>query len=231
MIKNVLGVKIDDIPIADALQKVKEFLSDGKSHYIVTPNPEIIIEANKDKELLEVLKRADLSIPDGFGLKFAGIKNRFAGADFMEEIIKHSEDWAITIGLLGGDNGIAEKARECLEKRYQNISVVFAESGGIVDENGNSKNLKLPQLDILFVGFGHGKQEKWIYKNLNSQPVKVFMAVGGSLDYISGKVPRAPKILRALGFEWLFRLLVQPWRVKRQFSLVVFMIKLIFKRV
>src|SRR3989338_5459360 len=80
--------------------------------------------------------------------------------------------------------------------------------------------------DILFVAFGHIKQEKWIGKNLKKIPVKVAMGVGGAFDYLSGEVMRAPKFIRVLGLEWLFRLILQPWRIKRQLALVKYMILL-----
>lgn len=226
MKKQVLGVNIDDINLEEALKRVEGFLKDGKKHYIVTPNPEILVAASKDKVLKEILNNADLSIPDGIGLKLGGVKNTFAGVDFMEAIIKESNDKGYTIGLLGGGRGVAAKVKECLEQRYQNISVPFADSGGKVNEKGESESIKLPNLDILFVGFGHGKQEKWISKNINSTNVKVFMVVGGTLDYLSGQVLRAPKVLRDLGLEWLFRLIIQPWRIKRQLSLLEYLLLL-----
>lgn len=226
MKKNVLGVKIDDITMEEALKKVGEFLNDGKIHYIVTPNPEIIMAATKDPELMAALNGADLSIPDGIGLKFAGVKNRFAGADFMEKIISQYGVEGYTTGLLGGEVGIAKKAGECLRQRYQNISIDFSDSGGKVSESGGSENIKLPNLDLLFVGFGHGKQEKWVVRNLKSRKVKVMTVVGGSLDYLSGKTPRAPKFLRSLGLEWLFRLIVEPWRIGRQTKLIEFLYQL-----
>ena len=78
---------------------------------------------------------------------------------------------------------------------------------------------KIPPLDLLFVALGHIKQEKWIAANLDKIPVHLAMGVGGAFDYLSGRVPRAPKWMRDLGFEWLFRLIMQPWRIKRQLAL------------
>lgn len=143
----------------------------------------------------------------------------------MEELIKLSAELGLTIGFLGGREGVAKKVKECLEQQYQTISVEFAESGGKFDKEGNSlsgKKLTIPPLDILFVGLGHGKQERWIAKNVTKVPVKVFMAVGGTLDYLSGSIPRAPRIIRSLGLEWLFRLGLEPWRIKRQLALFEF---------
>jgi len=93
--------------------------------------------------------------------------------------------------------------------------------------SANKSNLTIKQfdkeiIDILFVAFGAPKQEFWISENLPKIPVKIAIGVGGAFDYISGKIPRAPGFLRSLGLEWLFRLTVQPWRIKRQLSLFEF---------
>ncbi len=236
---NVLGVKIDDISMDQALEIVHEWLKGKKKRYIVTPNPEIIVEADKNSRYKSILNDADLSIPDGIGLKLSGkIKNTFAGVDFMEKIISHSGDWASTIGLLGGRKGIAEKAAERLRAKYPGVKIIFAESGGEVDEAGNMttdyrlptnvKDGRLKSVDLLFVAFGPPKQEFWISKNIKKLDVKVMMGVGGALDYMSGEVPRAPKLIRSLGFEWLFRLIIQPWRVWRQLALLKYMLLLIY---
>lgn len=221
---DILGIKIDDISMDEAVERVRGWLSKGGKYYIVTPNPEIIVAAQADDGYKRILSEADLSIPDGVGLRlFGGVKNRVTGADLAEELINLSCDKGYAIGFLGGRDGIAKRTKECLERQYQTISIEFAESGGRFDSEGNSlseKKLTIPPLDILFVGLGQGKQEKWIAKNKNLFPVKVFMVVGGTLDYLSGSVPRAPKFMRRLGLEWLFRLILEPWRIKRQLSLL-----------
>lgn len=219
MKKDVLGVKIDDITMAEVLERVKGWLSKSGKHYIVTPNPEFLVAAQEDLVFRNILNDADLSIPDGVGLKLSGkIKNTVYGTDLMEELVAVANEKGFTVGLLGGSKGVAEKCRECLRKKYPKIKIVFAESGGEVDE----------RCDILFVAFGHIKQEKWIANNLRKMPVKVAMGVGGAFDYISGKIPRAPVWIRNLGFEWLFRLIVQPWRIKRQMALIKYLLMLIW---
>ena len=228
MKKEVLGIKIDDVNLEQATDKVVSWLKTNTKHYVVTPNPEFVVMAQKDLELKKIINNADLSIPDGVGLRLVtDIVCYTPGIDLMESLIKRSVDYGFTVGLLGGEEGVAEKAAERLRKKYPKVKIVFAESGGKVDKEG--KLLKFPRLlksrscDILFVAFGQPKQEKWIAKNLPNIPVKVAMGVGGGLDYLSGKVPRAPKLMRNLGFEWLFRLILQPWRIKRQLALLEYL--------
>lgn len=206
MKKYILGVKIDDVNMDQALEIVHQWLQKSGKHYIVTPNPEFIMTAQKDLEFRKILNDADISIPDGAGLKLSGkIKNTLPGVDLMEKLVEKSTDWGATIGLLGGRDGVAEKTAECLQKKYPRLKI-----------DSSSPNL-------LFVAFGHPKQEKWIVQNLPKLNVKVAMGVGGAFDCLSGRIPRAPRWLRDLGFEWLFRLLVQPWRIKRQLKLLTYL--------
>lgn len=263
---DILGVRIDDINMAEALATVEKWIwnpgPDGSfhrgsrtneirrdKHYIVTPNPEILVAAQKDPIFKDVLNDADLSIPDGAGLKLSGrVKNTFSGTDFMEKLISLAAEKGFTTAFLGGKTEVAEKTAECLKKKYPKLKVVFAESGGDIDDQGNilrpseangeatnktiivskvgsrlRSNNNIPPLDILFVAFGHIKQEKWIARNLEKIPAHVTMGVGGAFDYLSGSVPRAPKWIRDLGFEWLFRLVIQPWRIKRQLALIQYL--------
>jgi N-acetylglucosaminyldiphosphoundecaprenol N-acetyl-beta-D-mannosaminyltransferase len=215
---NILGIKVDDISKNEALELVEGWFSKGGKRYITTPNPEMIVQAQNDSQFKEILNKADLAIPDGVGLKLAGIKNRLTGVDLMLDLIKLSNKKGFAVGFLGGRNGVAVKAKDRLLKSYPNLKVSFAQE----EINGQSLSGK-PGTDILFVAFGHGKQEKWIAKNLEDLPIKVAMGVGGAFDYIAERVPRAPIWVRKLGFEWLFRLMIQPWRIKRQLALIKYL--------
>ena len=211
MKKDILGVKIDDVNMGEALGIAEKWIWNPGRHYVVTPNPEMIVAAQKDLEFKKILNDADLSIPDGAGLKLSGkIKKTIAGTDFMEELVSLAAEKGFTTGFLGGGDGIAKQTAECLLKKYPKLKVFFA---------GSDTETKIPPVDLLFVALGHIKQEKWIAENLEKIPVHVAMGVGGSFDYLSGNVPRAPKWMRDLGLEWLFRLIIQPWRVRRQLAL------------
>lgn len=235
MKKEILGIKIDDITIDEIIKTVQGWLSksgrrpfDGTQdhrHYIVTPNPEIVVMAQKDRELKDIINKADLAIADGVGLKLSGnIKSITPGTDILAGLVKMASVWGFTTGFLGGREDVAEKAAERLLRKYPKLKVVFAGPGGEVSKDGTLlKSLKLAKCDLLFVAFGPPKQEKWIYKNLDKLDVKVAMGVGGAFDYLSGQIPRAPRWIRNLGFEWLFRLAVQPWRIKRQLALVKYL--------
>jgi N-acetylglucosaminyldiphosphoundecaprenol N-acetyl-beta-D-mannosaminyltransferase len=242
---DILGVRVDKVTMDEATDQIKEWIGQGGRHYIVTPNVEMIMASRKDRKFKSVLNGADLAIPDsariGWAYDILQEKNLFlkllkwplfilpknslltqfdivTGTDLMESLLKHAEDWGVTVGFLGGQKKLAEALRERLEKKYPKLEISFQEDGGVIDNDGNQlskSGLEIPKTDILFVAFGHIKQEKWIAKNLSGHPVKVMIGVGGAFDYLSGHVPRASSVTRKLGFEWLYRLIQQPWRIKR----------------
>lgn len=212
--------------------EVLEFIIRGlenstEKYYVVTPNPEILVIANKDNNYKKVLNNAKLALPDGIGVVLAGkllgkrIEQRITGVDLMENLCKEVSKRPITVGFLGAGPNVAVRTSECLQKKYPGLKV------GLISQDW-SEDLKNKKVDILFVAFGSPKQEIWISENLENLPARVAIGVGGAFDFISGKVPRAPEFLRKSGFEWLFRLALQPWRIKRQVSLLKFVF-LVFK--
>jgi N-acetylglucosaminyldiphosphoundecaprenol N-acetyl-beta-D-mannosaminyltransferase len=238
---NILGVLIDKTNINEVLEKIDDFLADGKKHYIVTPNPEMVAEAQKNSEFKNILNQADIAIPDGFGLLLASswlrdrIKKRMTGVDLIWRLAENIEKTNYKLFLLGGKDGVAAEAAAKLKEKYPALKIVGAEEG-MKDNEFYITNPKLVEKinkakpDILLVAFGHGKQEKWIYYNLHSlETVKVAIGVGGTLDYISGKAKRAPNILRRLGLEWCWRLGKEPWRWKRIITAIIIFPWLVLK--
>lgn len=227
----LLGVGLTDA----TEQEVLEFIVTGlrkpsEKYYIVTPNPELLVLADQDGRYRGILNRAKLALPDGIGVMIAAyllgrpLKERIHGVDLLENLCKEVSNWPITVGFLGAGPHVAEQTAECLQKRYPKLSV------GLVAQEW-SEGLKNKKIDILFVAFGSPKQEIWIANNLENLPARVIIGVGGAFDFISGKVIRAPQFIRNLGLEWLFRLIIQPWRIKRQLSLIKFIFLVVKERI
>jgi N-acetylglucosaminyldiphosphoundecaprenol N-acetyl-beta-D-mannosaminyltransferase len=246
----ILGVDITNETSEEILEYLLQRLKLDKKFYIVTPNPELLVIANKSVPYKNVLNNAEISLADGAGLFVASIilgkplKQRIPGVDFMEFICKNIEKKPLSIGLLGGRAGVAEKTAECLLKKYPGLNIAYVSeewdntskfkvhSSKLHLKNQNVQRPKTkdqrPMIDILFVALGSPKQEEWIYKNLDTLPVKAAMGVGGAFDFIAGRVHRAPLLIRAIGFEWLYRLIREPWRARRQLALLTF-IKLVVR--
>ncbi len=222
----ILGTAITTAPKDQILEYIFNMLSKrDEKFYIVTPNPEILVKASASKDFQKILNGAAVSLPDGVGVLMAGrmlkkqIKTRITGVDFMLELCNEASKRGLSIGLLGGKGGVAERTAECLIKKYPGLRIVLTAEEFPIGFT--------PHLDILFVAYGFPKQEEWIAKNLPNVKVTCAMGVGGAFDYISGKIPRAPKILRDMGAEWAYRLVRQPWRAKRQMALPVFVGKVL----
>ena len=226
---HVLGVKIDPVTKTQALAKIAVFLDEQRSHFITTPNPEIILFAHKHREYLEILNKADLALPDGFGLLLVSrLKERVSGTDMVPEIVKLAREKHLKIALIGGlDQTTIEKAAVAM-RRWGN-EVVYA-SHGVPKEQWENKEfhdriineLSAARPEIIFVALGHPKQEQWIDEHRNSLPtVRLFMGCGGALDFIAGTAKRAPIFMRRLGLEWLWRLVCEPKRIKRILNAVI----------
>ncbi len=234
-----LGIKVDEVSKEQALQKAVEFLNSSGQHKIFTPNPEIIVKAQKDEYFKKVLNSGDLNLCDGVGLQiFAKIKTRVPGIDFMLEVCKLAMEQGRGVYLLGsGSDEVVGGAFEELEKRYPNLKISGYNKGPEINEGSACKfegpifeQINQSGAQILFVAFGMGKQEKWIYENLSKMPgVKIAMGVGGSFDFISGHIKRAPLFMRRLGLEWLYRLVQQPSRIGRIFNATAKFASLVFK--
>jgi len=236
MAVKVLDVKIDTYTRGEALDKVGEFVSEEKGYMIFTPNPEMLVAAHQDQYLKEILNSSSLNICDGKGLGMAIGCERIPGIDFMIDICGYAEKNGYTVYLLGSESeGVLLNTAQQLEKKFPELKIVGHHPGPKLESLPNKKleykssdneqiknDIIKASPDILFVGFGHGKQEKWIYENIDYlSGVKVVMGVGGSFDMISGKLRRAPKIIRKIGFEWLWRLIQQPSRIGRIWTALV----------
>jgi N-acetylglucosaminyldiphosphoundecaprenol N-acetyl-beta-D-mannosaminyltransferase len=223
---DILGVGITKESKEKILEQVFAALSSPKTKLqkilIFTPNPEQISAAARDSSLKNILNEASISLPDGVGVVWAArllgkpIYARITGIDFMEILCEKFSKEPVITGFLGGQEGVAEAAAECLRKKWPKLRVGYA------SDVYNKQKMIHSDIDILFVALGFPKQEKWIVEHKDEIPATVIMSVGGAFDFISGKVPRAPKHLRSLGFEWLFRLAIQPWRFFRQLQILHF---------
>lgn len=206
----ILGVRVDRVSLGEAIKLVGEWVKQDKKRYIVTPNPEFVMLAQKDEEFKKILNQADLAIPDGAGLRLADRRlKRLTGVELMLSLIEKGYKTV----LAGSAPGIAQRAAEKLMTRMDLVI-------GMAEPDIQAINKIKPEL--LFVALGMGKQEKWIVKNLAKLNVKVVMGIGGALDQIVKPWLRAPLRVQALGLEWLWRLIMQPWRLKRQWQLVRF---------
>lgn len=227
----IFGVRIDSM---DAEEIFRIIDSSKDPIWIVTANPEILLYAKNHPDYREMLNHASMRLIDSFGLALAsrlkGIDaKRLPGADLAHELVRHAFERHQKIALIGGGKQhSANPAFKQLQTHFSGLQGIALDGGsvsedGAGDEENASARKKISESNpsVLLVGFGHPKQERWIERYRSEFPtVRVFIGVGGTFDYWSGLIPRAPKWMRSIGLEWLYRLGKEPKRWKRIFKAV-----------
>ncbi|MBU0721953.1 WecB/TagA/CpsF family glycosyltransferase [Patescibacteria group bacterium] len=214
---NILGVKINIFTKKQALIEIEKLIAGKGQHYLITANPEFILTAiEHDEEFFYILNKADLSLPDGIGLKIAAWfmgKNlsRIAGADLVKNILELAEKQGRKVTIFNWQNGLSSEQdiKQILANQYSRLQAIVIN----IDRQTIMPDDKLElarkfQPEIIFCTLGAPWQEKFIYHNLSKLlSVKLAIGVGGSFDFLTGKIKRAPKLFRVIGLEWLWRLL------------------------
>lgn len=230
---DVRGVKFLNTDKAGAVSFIWDRYDRGETTAVFTPNSEIVQRCIDDPSLYGIINSAEAVIPDGIGVikaaKILGtpLAARVPGVEVGEQILSESAAHGARIFFMGSKPGVAEKAREVMEKRYEGISFAGTNDGYFKKEGAENDEViaKINEsaADILFVCLGAPEQEKWIYSNRAKLPnVRIFLALGGSLDAYSGEVLRAPDFFIRHNLEWFYRLLKQPSRIGRMMSLPKF---------
>jgi len=225
----LLGVRVHAVTLAQTLDWIEAVVAARAPRQLCTANPEFLVAAQADVEFREVLNRADLVIPDGIGVVWAArwlgqrLPERVAGADLVVKIAERGAARGWRIFFLGAAEGVAQRAAGTLQARYPGfiIAGTYAGSPRPEDEAEIVARVTAARPDILFVAYGHPKQDKWIARNRGRLGVPLSLGVGGAFDFIAGVVPRAPQWVQRLHLEWLYRLWRQPWRASRIFDAVV----------
>lgn len=228
---SVLGVPFDIITMEQTIEQILTFMQGNECKSVYTPNPEMIMTAREDQEFAEVLQNGDLVIPDGIGVVIASrlgknpLPERVAGYDTVQNLFQRMKDTSFTVYFLGAAPGIAEEAAQKMKAKYPGLQIVGWHHGYFTkeDEPAILKEINETKPDLLLVGLGFPRQEKWIAVHQKQLPVKVCIGVGGSFDGMSGKVKRAPVFFQKIGLEWFYRLLRQPTRWRRMLQLPVFL--------
>lgn len=235
----ILGVRVHDVTLSEALDAVTAFVRKGSPHQIATVNPEFVMAAQENAAFRNALNNAALCVPDGIGLVWASrwlgnapLRERVAGVELTEQIAARAAREGWRVFFLGAAPGIAEKTAAILQARYPGLIVAGAYAGSpSLEENDAIVDMvRQSHADVLFVAYGAPAQDLWIARNLDRLGVKVALGVGGSFDFISGVAKRAPRWIQRLGLEWLHRLIRQPWRWKRQLSLPRFVLRILCAR-
>ena len=223
--EKILSVNISTLTKREILKIIALRAREKKRTIIFTPNPQILLSAQKSSDEARLLSSSDLNIPDGIGLVIASrlrcgkIKSRISGIDIAESILALSQKNGYRVFLLGANRGVAKRAKHSLMMRYPRLKICGVHHGYF--EKSGTENEKIVKAirkkspDIIFVCMGYPTQEHWIINNAPALPsAKILIGLGGSLDVWSGKAKRAPLPLQIIGLEWLYRAIKEPKRIK-----------------
>ena len=229
MKQEILGISFDALTMNEVEEAADRLMKVGTGGYIVTVNTEILLTARKDRAHLDAVGRADLVVADGIGVLYAGrilqkhLPGRVTGSDLTPRLFKRLAERRGSVFLYGAKPGVAERAAENLRRIYPGLVIAGTENGYIKDETLLWKKLREMKPDLLLLGLGFPRQEKWMAANRGKTDA-LMIGVGGLIDVFAGDVKRAPEIWCRLGFEWLYRLIRQPWRIRRMSKLPLILI-------
>jgi len=228
----ILGVNVDRVTMDQTLASLEAFVASGYPHLVVTADATGIVIAHSDPEFFGLINSADLVTPDGSGIIWAAKKKgvmlpeRVSGVDILDRVCALSADKGYRLYFLGAAPGIAELAAEKLRLKHVGCNIVGTRHGFFPAESDEvvAREIAATHPDILFVGLGMPRQEKFISATKHIVDARVSIGVGGSFDVFSGKTKRAPAIIQRLRMEWFWRLILNPSKISKVKKLPRFML-------
>ncbi|MCL2628771.1 MAG: WecB/TagA/CpsF family glycosyltransferase [Oscillospiraceae bacterium] len=224
-----MNINVDNVTMSEALQRIAYLIENTKQSYVVTPNVDHIVKLEKDVEFQEIYENADLVLTDGQPLIWISklykkpIKEKVSGADLFPKVCELAAQKGYTMFFLGAAEGVADAAAAKLSEKFEGLNVVGTYSPKLGFENDHEElqiiinNIKTKAPDILVVGLGTPKQEKFIYRNREKLNVPLALGLGASIDFEAGKSKRAPVWMSKCGLEWLYRLCKEPKRMFKRY--------------
>ena len=227
---DVLGVGFDNVTMAEAVDRGMELLHGEGTHYVVTPNPEIVEVCRENPRAMSVVNRAALVLPDGIGIiKGAAmlgtpLKERTPGIEFATHLMERMAKEGLSLYLLGAKPGVAETAANNLKNKYPGLNIAGFHDGYFKEDQPVIDQIRESHADCVFVCLGAPKQELWMAKHGEATGAKLLCGLGGSLDIFAGVVERAPRFWSDHGLEWFYRLCKEPKRIGRMMKLPLFLV-------
>lgn len=224
-----MNTEIDNLTMSEALDKIDELILENKNAYVVTPNVDHIIQLERGGEIVDVYKHADLILCDGKPLVWISkwyktpIREKISGSDLFPRLCERAAQKGYKMFFLGAAEGVAAKAASNLEKRFPGLDVCGVYSPPFGFEKDAKEMAKITKMiknaspQILIVGLGAPKQEKFIYENRAKLGVPISLGLGASLDFEAGNIKRAPKWMADHGLEWFYRITQDPKRLAKRY--------------
>lgn len=237
----ILTLWVDPVDMEEALVRVTRFVEEGdRPHSVFAVNPEKTFSVPKDPLLHEMFQKADLLVPDGIGVVLAARilhgkqLSRVPGVELMENICALAARRGYRVFLYGAREEVSCRAAEVLAQRFPGLRIAGRSNGYVAPEDMPSliRRINESRAAILFLALGSPKQERWLATyGARLETVRVVQGIGGTLDTIAGTVKRAPAGWQRVGLEWLYRLLREPRRIRRQRVLPLFAARVLLEKI
>lgn len=224
-----MNTDIDNLTMAETLNEIDKLIQKKNCSYVVTPNVDHIVRLEKDEELQKVYKNASLILTDGKPLIWISkwyktpIKEKISGSDLFPKVCELAANKNYTMYLLGAAEGVADTAAKNLMQKYKGVNIVGTYSPPFGFEKDKKELDKIKEQiqkvhpDILIVGLGCPKQEKFMYHHCKELGVPISFGLGASIDFEAGNIKRAPKWMSNHGLEWLYRFSKEPKRLFKRY--------------
>ncbi len=225
----LLNTYINNVTMSETIVAIEQMIKSEKKSYVVAINVDVVMKIEKDSYLKEIVDNADMVLVDGKPLVWISelygkpLKGKISGSDLVPVLCEVSVEKGYKIFIIGGKDGIAQQAKQKLEKKYPNIKIVGTYAPPLGFEKDVKELDKINQMisdvqpDLLIACFGCPKQEKWIYENIGKYDAKVSICAGATVDFLAGNVKRAPRWMSEHGLEWFYRFLQEPKRMFRRY--------------
>lgn len=231
-IEKILDIPVDLLTMDDIVVDLEKSVESEGKLTLTSINPQIILESQKNKAVKTFLINSTHKFPDGIGvIKVSGwtkglIKERIAGIDVMDEVLKFSEKNKQGVYFYGAKPEVLKQAVTNIQKNHSQLIVSgFTDGYTSTDEKKLIKEINNSGAKVLFVALGSPRQEEWLHRNMAYLDCKIFQTIGGSLDVKSGYSKRAPDLWIKLNLEWVYRSFSNPKRLNRIFQVPVFIAK------
>lgn len=225
----LLNTYVNNVDMPETIAAIEEMIASDKKSYVVAINVDVVMKIENDPYLKKVVDDADMVLVDGKPLIWISklhkkeVKAKISGSDLVPLLCEVAADKGYKVFIIGGKDGIAEKAKQRLESKLTTINIVGTYAPPIGFEKNEAELQRINRMisdaqpDLLIACFGCPKQEKWIYENIQKYDAKVSVCAGATVDFLAGNVKRAPRWMSEHGLEWFYRFLQEPRRMFKRY--------------
>lgn len=234
---SIMGIEFLNITKRSFLEdRLYPHIKQQQKCFVVTANPEIVMKTREDVTYKKIIQSADYVVPDGAGVLLAAklmkqpLQERIAGFDLMMDLLALADEQGLSCYFLGAEPDVNNQAVLEAGKRFPHLKIAGHQHGFFNNDDEVAKDVQQSRPDIILVALGFPKQEEWITKYMKGFDKGIFIGLGGSFDILSGNVKRAPDRWIKYNLEWFYRILQQPFRIKRIFKVFEFILRVMLKR-